>query len=630
MQLKLDFGGGIEPQPGQASGPAGWLTGRAWQRAAVPDEGVVARLRRELPLARPVSDRLLEILASRGCTDGPSLERFFYPSLDHVHDPFLLEEMDVAVARVRAAAAGQERVAVHGDFDVDGITGCALVWLILQALKVDGARARALAPFVPDRARDGYGVCARQVREWAEAGVGLMLTVDTGSAARAEIAFARERGMETIVLDHHLFRTRPDAVAVVNPRRIPSRYPNPDLCGVAVAFKLAQALRRADPACLPPDFETDALDLVALGLVADQMPLTGENRTLAHRGLALMRESATRRPGLSALMQVAGVDSRFLNAAAVAYQMAPRLNACGRVGDAGTALRLLLAGQPREAAALAREADRANADRRAKDQLVKDEAVAMAAPFVARGDAGLVLAAPGWHKGVIGISASRLVELYARPAVLIAIEGDEARGSARSVAGVDVKAVLDRCAPLLVRWGGHAQAAGLTLLSEDVDRFREAFLKALSQAPAGGPPAEPWDLDLPLTDLKAGDVTDLVSEFELLEPYGQGHREPVFRCGGLRLAGQPQPLGNGDHLRFWFRAVAPPAATGGLALERDFVAFGSARAWEAARDADDDLLLERRWEILFRLGRNSWRPRGGGTPDPVQQQLVDLRPSPAP
>jgi single-stranded-DNA-specific exonuclease len=635
LQFEFDFTADSlpdPPPPAVAAGPIGLLTGRYWQRSVAAPETTVDWLRRELPLEVPVSDRLLAILASRGLTDAPALERFFFPSLSHLHDPFRLAEMDTAVTRLRAAAARGERVAVHGDFDVDGITGCALVWLLLRALTVDGRRVEALPPFVPHRGRDGYGVSAAQIRAWGEAGTHLLITVDTGSAARAEIALARELGMETVVLDHHLYRTRPDAVAVVNPRRPGSDYPNPDLCGVAVAFKLAEALARHDPSCLPVTFAEEVLDLVALGLVADQMPLTGENRTLVHRGLLRLGAGATRRPGVEALLGVAGLDRSFpVTTANLAYQVAPRLNACGRVGDPETALRLLLTDNVVEAAALAQQAEKDNRVRRVMDQRVKEEAVAQAEPFVARGDPGLVLAAPGWHKGVIGISASRLVEQFGRPAVLIAVEGDEARGSARSVPGVDIKGVLDRCSSLLVRWGGHAQAAGMTMLSEDVDRFRVLFLAALADAP-GGVPVEPYDLELPLLAMTAGEVAALVSELELLEPFGQGHREPVFRCDGLRFAREPQLLGNsGEHLRFSFRGPVAPAAGGGSALTRDFVAFGSGRAWrEAAAVAAAAGTADPRWDILFRLSRSTWRPRSGAAADPVQQHLVDLRPAAAP
>jgi single-stranded-DNA-specific exonuclease len=222
-----------------------------------------------------VSDYLLQVLAGRGVTENRDLEQFFYPSLDHLLDPFLLTEMDRAAERMFQAARDGERVAIHGDFDVDGITGSALLFETISALTVEGSRVLAETPFIPDRATDGYGVASRMVREWADRGVTLLITVDTGAAAVVEISLARDLGMDVIVLDHHIFDARPPATALVNPRRDGATYPNDELCGVAVAFKFAQALKLKEPACLPDDFLVSVLDLVALGLVADQMALVG-------------------------------------------------------------------------------------------------------------------------------------------------------------------------------------------------------------------------------------------------------------------------------------------------------------------------------------------------------------------
>lgn len=632
MQFELEFNGEADAAAAAppAAGPAGLLTGRPWRRAAPDPSPLLPDLRRRVPLPRPASDRLLALLAGRGLTDAAALDRFFFPTLEQLHDPFALAEMEPAVARVLAAVRRGERVAVHGDFDVDGITGTALLTLLLRELRVDGRAAELLPPFVPDRLRDGYGVSARQLDLWAREGVKLLLTVDTGAAAREELERARQAGVEAVVLDHHLFRSRPAAAALVNPRREDNAYPNPDLSGVGVAFKLAQAIRQAAPAALPERFLADVLDLVALGLVADQMPLVGENRVLVTLGLRRLRERP--RPGLAELLRVAGLDKSFpVTANHLAYQLSPRLNACGRVGKVQTALDLLLTDDRARARRLAEEADQTNRERQRLDQAVKEEAAALAAPFVAQGDRGLVLASPGWHKGVIGIGAARLVEQYHVPSVLIAIEGDEARGSARSVAGVDIKAVLDRCARLLPRYGGHAQAAGLTLRADDVDAFRREFLAALAEAPGGGPPPELFDLELPLAEMTAGDAAALVAELEQLEPFGSGNREPVFRCDGLRLQGEPRTLGNGDHLRFAFRGPAQPPEGGSPALAREFVAFGAGTAWRAAREAAGGWPADQAWDVLFRLARSTWRPRSGAdTYDPVQQQLVDLRPADRP
>ncbi len=468
------------------------------------------------------------------------------------------------------------------------------------------------------------------VREWAADGVTLLLTVDTGSAAHAELALAHDLGIDVIVLDHHIYEERPCAVALVNPRRPDAQYPNADLCGVAVAFKLAQAMKQTWPAALPDGFLNTLMDFVALGLVADQMPLVGENRILVRKGLERLADRNCVRPGVTALLRIAGLDRGFpVTAADLAYQIAPRLNACGRIGRVMAALELLLTDDVAVAERLAQEADRTNTRRKQADVALKEEAVAMAEPYVGRDDPGLVLSSSTWHKGIIGIGAARLVELYQLPTILIAIEGDEARGSARSVADVDVRAVLDRCAGYLLRYGGHAQAAGLTLRRRDIPAFREAFLAALRREPRRGPVPVTFDLDLPLAAMSAQDVTDQVCELEQMEPFGSGNRKPVFRTEGLRLLRAPALMSGGAHLRFAFRA--PNHASGQTpALSREFVAFGSGEAWRrscADLEASGYNPLDVEWEILFQIGHSTFRPRGASY-DPVQQLLVDIRPSP--
>jgi single-stranded-DNA-specific exonuclease len=619
---------------GPDQGPAdsnGLFSGRPWRVQGAADDETVCRVRREVPLDFAVSDCLLHILARRGVTAAAELEDFFFPSLDKLHDPFILREMDAAVDRVRQAARDGERVAVHGDFDVDGITGCALLYETLTALQVEGGRVQCAEPFIPDRATDGYGVAARMVREWAAEGVTLLITVDTGAAALDELALARDLGMDVIVLDHHIFEERPHCVALVNPRREGSIYDNSELCGVAVAFKLAQALNQAEPGSLPSDFLTTVLDLVAMGLVADQMALVGENRILVKKGLERFNDRASIRPGLAALLAVSGLDRGFpVTTGDFAYQLAPRINACGRIGRVMSALRLLLTRDDGEAREFAQEANRTNDRRKEQDQILKNEAIAMALPFVERGDEGLVLASSDWHKGIIGIGAARLVEQYQLPVVLISVEGSEARGSARSVPNIDVKALLDRCSHLLIRHGGHAQAAGMTLRARDINDFREAFLEALRDHPYTGPVPEGFDLDLDLPAMSVKDVACLVQELEHLEPFGSGNRKPVFRCRGLRLQKPPVYLSGGAHLRFAFRGPSHSGNGEPPALSREFVSFGSGEAWRRVLHdngwAPPDL-LEREWDILFQLSRSTYRPRGAAEYDSVQRLLVDIRPA---
>lgn len=626
------FGGGVlKTDPAQSQSPnVGVFSGRPWLRGLAVDEDLVAAMHRKIPLDFQVSDWLLRVLASRGVTSGQELDRFFYPSLDHLYDPFLLQEMDLAVARVFEAVRNGERVAVHGDFDVDGLTGSALLFETISNLHLGEAKVLAEPPFIPDRLIDGYGLAERMIREWAAKGVTLLITVDTGAAAVKEIELARGLGMEVVVLDHHIFEERPGATALVNPRREGATYPNQELCGVAVAFKFAQALTVAEPGCLPENFLLSVLDLVALGLVADQMALVGENRILVKKGLELFNDRARIRPGLAALLRVAGLDRGFpVTTGEFAYQLAPRLNACGRIGRVMSALELLLTRDPDKAHTLAQEADRTNSRRKEQDMILKEEAIDMALPFVRRGDPGLVLASGDWHKGIIGIGAARLVEQYQLPVVLIAIEGDEARGSVRSVPHIDVKAILDKCERHLIRHGGHAQAAGMSLRSRDIEAFRESFLTALRQQPDTGPVPEHYDLDLCLQDMGAQDIASLVRELENLEPFGAGNRKPVFRCCGLRLQRQPTSLSGGLHLRFAFRGPASNGPTETPALSREFITFGTGEAWrrmlvrEGLEGAD---LQTMEWDILFQVGRSTFRPRSGHY-DPVQQLLVDIRPA---
>jgi len=302
-----------------------------------------------------------------------------------------------------------------------------------------------------------------------------------------------------------------------------------------------------------------------------------------------------------------------------------------------SALELLLTHDADVAKTLAEEADRTNSRRKEQDARLKDEAIAAARPYVQRGDPGLVLASSEWHKGIIGIGAARLVEQYQLPVVLISIEGDEARGSARSVPDTDVKVVLDRCTHVLVRHGGHAQAAGRTLRARDIDAFREAFLAALRQQPQLGPVPEAYDLDLDLNSMSMRDIAALVQDLENLEPFGSGNRKPVFRCRGLRLHQQPTALSGGLHLRFRFRGPSHANGNGEPALAREFLAFGCGEAWRRRGDGfvpgsggsnggNGAGWQDLDWDILFQLTRSTFRPRGGAY-DPVQQLLVDMRPA---
>jgi len=348
------------------------------------------------------------------------------------------------------------------------------------------------------------------------------------------------------------------------------------------------------------------------------------------KGLELFNDRKRIRPGFAALLRISGLDRGFpVTTGEFAYQLAPRLNACGRIGRVMSALELLLTDDEDKALKLAQEADRTNTRRKEQDLILKDQAIDMALPFVKQGDPGLVLASGDWHKGIIGIGAARLVEQYQLPVVLIAVEGDEARGSVRSVPHIDVKAILDRCSRHLIRYGGHAQAAGMSLRSRDIPLFREAFLEALRRQPDTGPVPEHFDLELCLVAMGAQEVTLLVSELENLEPFGAGNRKPVFLCRGLRLQRPPTTLSGGLHLRFAFRGPPRAQVPDTPALSREFISFGTGEAWRRMTEQlnlQTSGLLELEWDILFQIGRSTYRPRSGQY-DPVQQLLVDIRPA---
>jgi single-stranded-DNA-specific exonuclease len=508
---------------------------RRWRLEPPPDESVAGELARGLgvPLA------FARLLAQRGCTGVEAARRFLRPSRDDFHDPFLLPDMERAVERLARAVRLGEPVLVHGDYDADGQCSTAIM---TRTLALAGGRP---VPFLPHRLRDGYDLSQAGVRAAVAAGAKVILTLDCGTTAVEAVAEARAAGIEVLIVDHHLpGPTRPDALAMVNPRRPESRYPFPDLCGAGLAWKLAIALGRA--LALSEAAPWHLIDLAAIATVADLVPLTGENRALVRLGLRVLPE--TRWPGLTALVAAAGLAGKPVRAGHVGFLLGPRLNAAGRVGDAGDALRLLLTDDRDEAATLAKQLERQNAERQALDQRTLEEALEeLDASFDAERDIGVVLAREGWHPGVIGIVASRIVERIARPTFLVAFDGELGKGSGRSVPLCDLHAALTRCAGHLEKWGGHRMAAGLTVRRERLGAFREAFNAACAAQVAAADLVATQRVDAVLT------LADFSYEFErllrALEPTGMGNPGPVFGVENLALAGPTRPIGE-RHVRF--------------------------------------------------------------------------------
>jgi single-stranded-DNA-specific exonuclease len=560
-----------------------------WAVAAAADPAATRALAAELHIPEP----LAALLVQRGFSSAAVAKAFLRPDLDRLSDPLIWADMRLAVDILARAVRERRAILVHGDYDVDGQCGAAL---LTRVLREAGATVHA---FVPHRLRDGYDFGPAGLAAAQRVGAGVIVTCDCGITAVDAVAAARAAGMEVIVTDHHIpGDTLPPASAVLDPRRPDCPSEDKDLCGTGVAFKLAQALVRTLglSANLPLHF----LDYVALATVADVVPLTGENRILVRHGLKMLADS--RWVGLRALIETAGLAGKPIRSGHVGFILAPRLNAAGRIGDANDGLRLLLTEDPKEAAALARELETLNARRQALDQQILDDAIELADKTLREDDRALVLAADEWHPGVIGIVASRLVERYGRPAFLVGWEGDLGRGSGRSIPGFDLHAALQRVGHHLEKYGGHTMAAGLTIRRERFAAFRVAFLDVARQllSPDDLAPSQRVDLELPL-----GLVSDELERLiRYLEPCGPGNPAPVFGVRGARAVGARRVGTN--HLRFTLddgSGVLP--------------AIGFRWA-----DEVPESWLSRPLDVAFKLERDEWQGRSG-----LQARVAALAPS---
>ena len=548
-----------------ATPPSPWLV-----EPCPPEEA--AALAEALGIRRTTA----EVLIRRGHTT-PDAARAFLEQDGPAHDPMRLGDMAAACERIEQAIAAGERICVHGDYDADGICATALAVTVLRGL---GANVES---HLPSRFEEGYGLAVETVERLAADGVRLLVTVDCGITAVDAVARGRELGMDVIVTDHHRpAEALPDCTRVCTR---PSDYPFPELCGTGVVFKLAEALHRRagrDPAELEQH-----LDLVALATVADVVPLRDENRGLVRAGLRRLRR--TSKPGLRALMAVARVDRAHASSTDVGFRLAPRINAAGRLCHPDAALELLLTADEQRARALAERLEALNRERQAVEDGITREAVDQveAADDAWRARRAYVLHDPEWHEGVIGIVASRLVERYGRPVVLIAGDGDEAKGSGRSIAAYDLHAGLTATASHLTRFGGHRVAAGLTMRSEDV----EAFAAAL----AGHAGEHLSDADLQRTQridavlAPAETSLELADELDRLEPFGLGNPGVMLLAPAAALH-QVKRIGEGRHLR--------------MAVELG--GFRCGAVWFGRGPAADELRSGGRFDVAYRLSRNEW------------------------
>jgi single-stranded-DNA-specific exonuclease len=508
-------------------------------------------LSRYLAQQLSVSNALSSILIARGFADADRARAFLTPRLDHLHDPFLFRDMEKASRRILQAVMRREKILIYGDYDVDGISSTALLYSLLRMVDAD------VRHHVPDRLSEGYGMRPERLKDAAGEGVQLVITVDCGISSIEEITLANNLGMEVVVTDHHEPSTElPPAVAVINPKREDCSYPFRDLAGVGVAFKLAWAIAQSFSPTrkVSEEFRTfllDSLALVSLGTVADVVPLVDENRVFVKFGLRALRESSN--PGLRALLEATGLAGRKLRSSHIAFRLAPRINAAGRMGRVNLGMDLLTTDSTREAEEIASELERENRNRQKVEAEIFKNALSRVSSSGAKQAKVIVLSEEGWHPGVTGIVASKLADAMGRPVVLIAVDGETGKGSARSVPNVHLYELLRSCSDRLTGFGGHALAAGFEIRSGDI----EAFCSELADQ------AETFvvpellirrieaDLTVSLSDL----TIPAVRELERLHPHGEGNPEPIFVSGNVIVIGKPHAIGrDGRHLSMQVRS----------------------------------------------------------------------------
>jgi len=502
-----------------------------------------------------VKPLVARLLAARGLLTAAQAQFFLRPVLSSIHDALLLKDMDVALERLARAIREDEKIAIFGDYDVDGLTATALLTRFFKWLGIEAI------PYIPDRLNEGYGMSREGVDLLHERGVSLIVTVDNGISCHREIDHARSLDIDVVVTDHHRpCETLPQAVAVVDPHRADCEYPFKGLSGVGVAFKLAHGLARFldKPAPEARAFLKSVMDLVALGTVADVMSLLGENRPLVAYGLDALRQTAN--PGLAAMSEMLGVDpQKPITSEQVAFLFAPRLNAAGRTGNAHDALELLLTDDRQRAWELAKHLDRLNNDRRRFENEVLDMAMSQIEdePELLD-DPVLVVAGEQWHQGVVGIVASRLVDRFGKPAIVLGIDDQDAqcaKGSARSIPGFDVHQALAASAACLHEFGGHKMAAGVTLPLANLASFRAALSDYVRKN------VRPEDL-VPRLELDGiADLAELsfdaLDQIDLMRPFGQDNHAPLIGLMRCRLAnGEPPQEIGGNHLKL--RLVQTP------------------------------------------------------------------------
>lgn len=494
-----------------------------------------ARLQNTLSQELKISKILAQILINRGLASVQEAGKFIDVKTAHLLDPFSFRSMPRAVSRIKEAKERKEKVLVFGDYDVDGITSVALLKANLQKAGLD------VAHYLPHRITDGYGLTKNIAHLAKEKKVGLLITVDCGIANHREIEELKRHKIDTIITDHHEPQgdCLPEALSIINPKTKDSGYQFRELAGVGVAYKLCQALSNSKL--------IEELDLVALGTVADVVSLTGENRVIVKEGL--LRLSKTKKPGLAALIEGAGIKNKKFTSTSVSFILGPRLNASGRMGSAETSLKLLMSEDFEEAEELARELEQYNRSRQKIEARIMAEAEDIINKEINfKEHKVIVVAKEDWHQGVLGIVAAKLADRFYRPSFVIALDDKMCKGSGRSIKNFHLFSALKECKELLHSFGGHAHAAGLLITRESIADFKKSINSLAHQRLSLEDLLPGLDIDL---ELDLADLTEnVVEELEKLEPFGAGNPEPLFYSRGLKLKGEPQSLAR-QTLKFW-------------------------------------------------------------------------------
>ena len=566
---------------------------KAWEIDSLDDKGCEA-----LSKALGISPVLAHLLIKRGVKSPGEARNFLSCDISSLHDPFLFREMEKVTGRIKSAIDNKEKILIYGDYDVDGLTATALLY---TTLKRYGAHVHN---YIPDRVKEGYGLNLEALEKAHKDGAKLVIAVDCGITAVEEAALLKKHRIDCVIIDHHqpIKEKLPDVFAILDPLIPGCPYPYKSLASVGLVYKLSQALRitlKGSEASRYP-VEED-LDLVALGTISDVAPLTGENRTLVKHGLKYLAK--TQRAGLRALMEVAGIGKKKeFYTETVGFILGPRLNASGRMNSSMHSLKLLLTDDKEEAKKLAEELDKSNRERQAMEAVILKEAVSKVEHEVNfKEHRVIVLHGDKWHPGVIGIVASRIVEKFYRPTILVAFDENTGKGSGRSIKNFHLFDALSKCKEHLIEFGGHEHAAGLSISRENIDAFRER-LNAIAHEVL-----KPLDL-VPRLEIDAWislkDITrKFLKELELLEPFGVGNRKPVFAVKGLSLKAEPKIL-NYNTLKIW--------VTDG---ELTYEAIGFKKALDYKLDSASSV-----FDLAFTPSINVWQGQ-----ESIQLQLKDLK-----